>query len=44
MNSLLAELTAILDALSIPTETGVFKSNVPDMYVVITPLSDTFDT
>jgi len=44
MNSLLAELTAILDALSIPTETGIFKTIVPDVYVVITPLSDTFDT
>ena len=44
MNSLLAELTAILDALSIPTESGIFKTIVPDMYVVITPLSDTFDT
>ena len=41
--SILAELTALLDALGIPTETGVFKAKAPDTYVVITPLSDTFD-
>ena len=42
--SILAELTALLDALGIPTETGTFKAQAPDTYVVITPLSDTFDT
>ena len=41
--SILAELTALLDALDIPVETGVFKAKAPDTYVVITPLSDTFD-
>jgi len=41
--SLLKELTALLDALNIPAETGVFKAKAPDIYVVITPLSDTFD-
>ena len=44
MMSILAELTALLDALGIPTETGTFKAVAPDTYVVITPLSDTFDT
>jgi len=42
--SILAELTALLDALGIPTETGTFKAQAPDTYVVIVPLSDTFDT
>ena len=42
--SILAELTALLVALGIPTETGTFKATAPDAYVVITPLSDTFDT
>ena len=41
--SLLKELTALLDALGIPTETGTFKAQAPDTYVVITPLADTFD-
>ena len=41
--SILAELTALLDTLDIPVETGVFKAKAPDAYVVITPLSDTFD-
>jgi len=41
--SLLKELTALLDALDIPAETGVFKAKAPDTYVVITPLADTFD-
>jgi len=41
--SILAELTALLDALGIPVETGVFKGKAPDTYVVITPLADTFD-
>ena len=41
--SLLKELTALLDTLGIPAETGVFKGKAPDTYVVITPLSDTFD-
>ena len=44
MTSILAELTSLLDALGIPTETGTFKAQAPDTYVVITPLSDTFDT
>jgi hypothetical protein len=44
MTSILAELTALLDALGIPTETGTFKAEAPDTYVVIVPLADTFDT
>ena len=41
--SILAELTTLLDTLGIPAETGIFKSTAPDTYVVITPMSDTFD-
>ena len=42
--SLLKVLVSLLDTLSFPVETGVFKAKAPDTYVVITPLSDTFDT
>ena len=40
--SLLSELIILLDALSIPVETGVFTGKAPETYVVITPLMDTF--
>jgi len=40
--SLLSELNTLLDALSIPVETGVFTGKAPETYVVITPLSDSF--
>lgn len=40
--SLLQELNALLSPL-IPVETGVFSMPVPDRYIVITPLSDTFE-
>lgn len=40
--SVLSELNAMLDALAVPVETGVFKGKAPDEYVVITPLTDTF--
>ena len=40
--SLLSELNALLDALPIPVETGVFTGKAPETYVVITPLSDSF--
>lgn len=41
--SILLELNRIVDGLGILVETGVFKDKAPDEYVVITPLSDTFD-
>ncbi len=41
--SILLELNRIVDGLGILVETGVFKAKAPDEYVVITPLSDTFD-
>ena len=41
--SLLADLTAIADALGYPVETGVFSDTAPDLYLVLTPLADTYD-
>ena len=41
--SLLEDLTALLPVLDVPMETGVFSSMAPDQYLVIVPLSDSFD-
>ena len=41
--SLLAELNAIAESCGVPVETGVFSDAAPDTYLVLTPLSDTFD-
>lgn len=41
--SILRELNTILDALGVSVETGVFKGKAPDEYVVITPMTDTFE-
>lgn len=40
--SILSELTALLDTVGIPSETGGFNNVPPDAYTVVTPLSDTF--
>ena len=40
--SLLAELSALAEGISIPVETGVFTGTAPDEYLVLTPLSDSF--
>jgi hypothetical protein len=40
--NILSELTALLTALNVSVETGVFSDTAPDEYVVITPLTDTF--
>ena len=40
--NILQELHAILNTLGIPVETGVFSAQVPDEYVVITPMGDNF--
>lgn len=40
--SLLAELNALAEGIGIPVETGVFTGTVPDEYLVLTPLSDSF--
>ena len=41
--SLLSELKTVADACSIPVETGVFSGVPPDLYLVITPMVDTFE-
>lgn len=41
--SLLSDLNGIAAECGVSVETGVFSDTPPDMYVVLTPLSDTFD-
>ena len=41
--SILEDLTSILATKGIPVETGIFSDEAPDTYIVITPLSETFD-
>ena len=41
--SILEDRTSILATKGIPVETGIFSDEAPDTYIVITPLSDTFD-
>lgn len=41
--SLLSELNTILSGCGIPVETGIFSDKAPDAYLVITPLSDSFE-
>ena len=41
--SILEELKALLLELDIPLETGVFSSAAPDQYLVLVPLTDTFE-
>ena len=41
--SLLSDLTAIAANAGIAVETGVFQDVAPEEYLVLTPLSDTFD-
>ncbi len=41
--SILSDINAALTPLNVPVETGVFSDVAPDEYVVITPLSDSFN-
>ena len=41
--SLLADLKSIADQIGLPVETGVFTGVAPTEYLVLTPLTDTFD-
>ena len=41
--SLLADLNTIARNVGISVETGVFSGTAPAVYLVLTPLSDTFD-
>ena len=41
--SVLADLQLALKPLSIPMETGVFTEAAPDQYIVVIPMTDTFE-
>ena len=41
--SLLSELNTIAESCGVPVEPGVFSDAAPDTYLVLTPLSDSFD-
>ncbi len=41
--SLLSEITTLAKSCGLTVETGVFSGVAPDEYLVITPLSDSFD-
>ena len=41
--SLLSELNTLLSDCGIPVETGIFSDKAPDAYIVLTPLSDSFE-
>ena len=41
--SVLADLQLALTPLSIPMETGVFTEAAPSQYIVVVPLTDTFE-
>ena len=40
--NILTEVKEVLTPLGIPIETGVFKSEAPETYIVLVPLSDSF--
>lgn len=41
--SVLSEINTIAEAVGVPSETGYFSGTPPDEYIVITPMSDTFE-
>lgn len=41
--SILADIQTVVTPLDIPIETGVFKDEAPERYIVVTPIADTFD-
>lgn len=41
--SLLSDLQTIAEHCGVPVETGIFSDRAPDAYLVITPLSDSFE-
>ena len=41
--SLLLELNTIAESYGVPVETGIFSDAAPDTYLVLTPLSDSFN-
>ena len=41
--SILSDLNTLISEVGLPIETGVFSDAVPDEYVVITPLADSYE-
>jgi hypothetical protein len=41
--SILKDISEVLEPLEIPIETGVFSNKPPDEYIVLIPMSDIFD-
>ena len=41
--SVLSDINATLELLGIPLETGVFKDEAPDKYIVVVPMADSFE-
>ena len=41
--SILSDLQTALTPLNIPIETGIFTGEAPAQYIVVVPMSDTFD-
>ena len=41
--NILSDIQPVVAPLGIPIETGVFKDEAPEKYIVVTPLGDSFD-
>lgn len=41
--SVLSDINTALEPLGIPLETGVFKDDTPEKYIVIVPMADGFE-
>ena len=41
--SVLSDINTTLEPLGIPLETGVFKDEAPDKYIVVVPMADSFE-
>ena len=41
--SVLSDINTALESLGIPLETGVFHEEVPDKYIVVVPMADSFE-
>lgn len=41
--SLLSEIKNVVSSVGLPVETGVFKGKAPDSYVVVVPISDSYE-
>lgn len=41
--SVLSDINTALEPLGIPLETGVFKDDAPEKYIVIVPMADSFE-